>query len=31
MHHATAREFYRVRVLAADSMHTVNRIDLIAT
>ena len=31
MHHATAAEFYRVRASAADSMDTVNSIDLIAT
>jgi hypothetical protein len=34
MHHATAGEFYRVRVLrvlAADNMDTVDSIDLIAT
>jgi len=31
MPHATAREFYRVHVLAAGSMHTVNGTDLIAT
>jgi hypothetical protein len=34
MHHATAGEFYRVRVLcvlAADGMDTVDLIDLIAT